>query len=161
MRKLAALIAFAFGTLVLASACGGGGGAIGKIQTAGRQYSMTKVEVGDRFPLGCSDTRCAVGPPDCSSCLQRLKDGHQVLAVWVTESQGERDDLYYLCVQPEAEEEQIYIAASGGAQSPCTEIVSFWVEEIGRQRALLFTPPASAQGFTLFVPDNPPIDLGK
>jgi len=165
-RKEAGLQTLAMvGLLLLAAmtaACGGSPEISGKIATADGEYSVTKIELGDRFPADCSSPAdCIIGPPDCSSCNQRLEDGRQVVAVWLEPrfearfGAVEHGDLLDLCMK---EEDEAYIVDNDGSESGCFGHNM----DYGRETlVLLFGPSASAEGFTLFAPGNRPVDLGR
>ena len=137
---------------------------LGKIQTPDGQYSVTKVELGDRFPLDCSppttvisaEGGCLIGPPDCSSCTQRLKEGYQILAIWLESLEGGERGALSEEIQHGCDSGVIYVAAGDGSQTNC--LYSGLFE--GRF-FVCFTPPVSAHDFELFWSDNPPIDLGE
>jgi len=177
MWKRGALTAFAFAMIVLVPACGGGGqreppstsaptSSLGKIRTADGEYLISRVEVGDRFPADCSDLgpKCYVGPPDCSLCDIRLDEGAQVVSIWL-EPEGEHptlisswDDLM----------RETYVAGNDGTRASCSGLHLDLgkvgeVEDVGDVKGLTLHcyGPASARELTLFVPGNPPVDLGK
>ena len=158
MRTVATAGLVLLAAVAVGSACGGSPEILGKIATADGEYSVTKIEVGDRLPVDCSNPAdCTIGPPDCSSCNQRLKEGRQVVVVWLEprfEAEGPTE-VQGRCLG-EGGPSQIYIEAHDGAATPCSA-ASFGEPPV----ALVFMPPASASGFTLFVPENRPIELGR
>jgi len=155
--RTVALVGLLLAGVTVAFACGGGGG-LGEIQTADGRYSITKVELGDRFPPDCS-SHCQVGPHDCPGCDLRLREGYQMIAVSLEkEFEGVDAGLYGLCSGNEGKEGQMYITV-GGYSGSCEASGTYNLGE--DYYFILFTAPASARGFTLFVPDNPPVDLGK
>lgn len=142
---------------------------LGKIQTSDGKYSITKVYAGDRWPQDCSGVACSIGPASCFSCHSRLKEGFQLLVVSVEPKfpvphvEGDVSSplrgLSDLCVGEQAE--QIYVVADDGSQILCFSFTTRFKGETFEEATLQFTPPVSAKGFTLFVPDNPPVDLGR
>jgi len=146
--------------VAVGSACGGSPESLGTITTTDGEYSIQKVELGDRFPVGCAwPADCTIGPSDCSSCYQRLKEGQQVVAVWLEPrfdarfGAEEHGDFGDLCIKGE---DRVYIVGNDGSKSEC---VAFNMDYERETLALLFARSASDEGFRLFVPDNRPVDV--
>jgi hypothetical protein len=152
VRKLAGIIALVVAMLMVAAACGGGGGALGEITAADGRYTITKVEVGDRFPPDCSGYDCLI--------LEPVSGEEAVTVRLEPQFKAPESGLDEPCVG----EHTIYIVTDDGSRGSCVAFSTTsraGEEGVVAEVALVFAPPASTKGFTLFVPDNPPIDLGK
>jgi hypothetical protein len=138
--------------LVAPSACGGGKGeALGEVTAADGQYTVTKAELADRFPLDCRGG----GGPDCLR-----KDTDEQFVVVGVEPQFRTHDP--ILAADYCLGHVTYIVADDGSKAPCyASDVRFGPEEMAEELFLLFRAPASAEGFALVVPDNPPVYLGK
>jgi hypothetical protein len=107
-----------------------------RIKTSIGNLTIIKAETADKLP----------------STEQRAKDGYQLLLVWLEGDTNKRADLTT---------EGVYIIGDDGSETHvAVSGVSMLEEETSELKFLLgFTPPITAKTFTLYWPDNPPVEL--
>jgi Ca2+-binding RTX toxin-like protein len=115
------------------------------IKTTVGTLRITDVTLADRFPPGCT-----LGTAFCD----RAPTGRQVLVVWLARTDG--GSASDLADKLDAASRGAYVLGSDGSRG------DRYAEGLLSGRLLVaFTPPASARGFRLFWPGNPPVPLGK
>jgi hypothetical protein len=116
------------------------------IKTAVGDLVITQVQLADRVPPDCNSSS-----PVCNQATE----GHQFLVVLLERAGGDPIDITdFAKLAPTSKE--IYVIAGDDSR-----IDNAGIGLYGSLSYIAFLSPTSAQDFTLFWPDNPPIKLGK
>jgi hypothetical protein len=116
-----------------------------RIRTAVGTLAITAVQLGDRFPPGCT-----LGTPIC----QRAQAGFQVLTVWLARTDGGNPGG--IADRLDTAARGSYVLASNGSRG---ELAAGGL--LSGRLFVAYTPRAGARGFRLYWPGNRPIALGK
>jgi hypothetical protein len=119
----------------------------GAIATPQGNLVITKVEISNAFPPGCTP-----GAPPC----QTATAGYEILAVWLERSPGNTNDpssitTYLMQVFP-----NVFVEASNGHKT-----AGFSGGLMSGALFIAFTPSVADSGFKLLWPGNTAIELGK
>jgi hypothetical protein len=122
-----------------------------EIETSQGTIIVQEVQLTDRFPPDCTDE---------SATCDQAQEGYRHLIVWMGWSDaagpGISVDALGKLTTFTAESGEAYVTSGGGSQ---IELGANGMEA-GRL-FLLFRVPNDARDFTLYWPNNPPVDLGK
>ena len=123
------------------------------IATPEGDLRIVKIQFSDRWLPGCSP----VGP------VCRLpRNGYQLLGVWIERVGWKTDDPREAYDYAATLGKDAYVISEDGSRGE-RFAGSFQMaglrEPVSPELAIAFTVPVDARGFTLFWPDNPPIEL--
>jgi hypothetical protein len=143
------VVGVTLGVLLLV-ACGSQGPKA-ELETAGGTMVVTQVQLADRFPPDCKE--------DSTSC-DKAQEGQRYLIVWMGWSDVKGPGLS----ADEMGKLSTFVGESGDAYVTAGDGSRIELGGNGMQLGrpfILFRVPKAARDFTLYWPDNPPVDLGK
>jgi len=119
----------------------------GVIATPQGNLVVSKVEITDTFPPGCT-----TGVPPCDRALP----GYEILVVWLERSPENTNDFLSISTYLMQVFTSVSVEASNGNKTS-----GFQGGLVSGKLSVAFTPPVTDSGFRLLWPGNAAIDLGK